>query len=167
MRIAVGSDHAGFRLKSIISAFLTEWGHEVADFGCHDTASVDYPDIAQAVGLAVVSGQCGRGVLICSNGVGMSIAANKVPGIRAALCHDIFSARRSREHNDANVLCLGEWVVGRGVAQELLWAFLSAEFLKDQERHARRVGKLEALDQVYATAESSSPEGPGGPSRTV
>lgn len=147
MRIAIGSDHAGFQLKGVVQEFLAEWGHEVADLGCYDTASVDYPDIAQAVSRAVAEGRSDRGVLICSNGVGMSIAANKVPGIRAALCHDTFSARRSREHNDANVLCLGEWVVGRGLAQELLWAFMSTEFQRDHDRHARRVAKINALDQ--------------------
>ncbi len=107
MRIALGSDHAGFNLKGIVAEFLAEWGHEVDDFGAYDTASTDYPDIACAVGIAVSEGRCDRGILICSNGVGMSIAANKVRGVRAALCHDIFSAKRSREHYDANVLRLG------------------------------------------------------------
>ncbi|MBI4496461.1 MAG: ribose 5-phosphate isomerase B [Chloroflexi bacterium] len=146
MRIALGSDHAGFRLKQTVAEFLAEWSHEVEDYGCYDTLPVDYPDVAREVGLAVAEGRCDRGILVCSNGVGMSIAANKVQGIRAALCHDTFSARRCREHNDANVLCLGEWVIGQGVARELVWAFLTTGFLADHERHVRRVGKIAALD---------------------
>lgn len=158
MRIAVGSDHAGFQLKGIVAELLAEWGHEVVDVGCYDTASVDYPDIARYAGHAMAEGRCDRGVLICSTGVGISIAANKIAGIRAALCHDTFSARRSREHNDANVLCLGEWVVGRGVVQDLLLAFLTTEFLQDQERHVRRVAKINALDAEHPSPAVGSSE---------
>src|SRR3989304_150934 len=114
MHIALGCDHAGWNLKESIRGFLSELGHTYEDFGCYNTASVDYPDIAVAVAEAVISGRFQHGILVCSNGVGMSIAANKVKGIRAALCHDTFSARRARQHTDANVLCLGAWAIGAG-----------------------------------------------------
>lgn len=144
MRIALGSDHAGYRLKEIVKSVLADEGHAVTDFGAHDENSVDYPDIAIPLAQAVARGEYERGILICSTGVGVSICANKVDGIRAALCHDTFSARRAREHTDANILCLGEWVVGRGAAQEIVSAFLTAEF--QGGRHARRVQKITALE---------------------
>ena len=112
MRIAIGSDHAGFTMKQDIVGLLSELGHSYEDFGCFNSNSVDYPDIARPVAEAVSQKKFDHGILICSTGIGMSIVANKVPGIRAAVCHDTFSARRAREHNDANVLCLGEWVIG-------------------------------------------------------
>ena len=144
MRIAVGSDHAGFGLKQATLSLLSELGHTYEDFGCHDTSSVDYPDIALPLAEAVSQGTFERGILICSTGVGMSIAANKVAGIRAALCHDTFSARRSREHNDANILCMGEWVAGKGVAREIVMAYLSSDFVGG--RHARRVEKVHHIE---------------------
>jgi ribose 5-phosphate isomerase B len=125
-------------------SLLAELGHSCEDFGCYDTTSVDYPDVGRPVAEAVSQGKCERGVLICSTGIGMSIVANKVRGIRAALCHDTFSARRSREHNDANVLCLGESVVGQGIARDIVTTYLSSEFAGG--RHARRVEKIAALD---------------------
>jgi ribose 5-phosphate isomerase B len=144
VRIAVGSDHAGFSLKQATLSLLSELGHTYEDFGCYDSSSADYPDIALPVAEAVSQGKFDRGVLLCSTGVGMSIVANKVGGIRAAVCHDTFSARRSREHNDANILCMGEWVVGKGLAREVLTAFLTSDFVGG--RHARRVEKLQAVE---------------------
>lgn len=146
MRIAIGSDHAGFQLKEALKQTLQALDHEAVDLGCSDDTSVDYPDIAKPLAQSVASGAHDLGVLVCSNGVGMSITANKVPGVRAALCHDTFAARRAREHTDANVLCLGGWCIGEGVAQEVLEAFLSAQF--QGGRHARRVDKIRALEKT-------------------
>lgn len=145
MRIAIGSDHAGFALKEALKEHLASLGHQVDDFGCPDETSVDYPDIARPLAEAVAARRQDLGVLVCSNGVGMSIAANKVSGVRAALCHDAFSARRAREHTDANVLCLGSWCIGQGLAKEVLEAFLGAKF--QGGRHARRLEKLQALEE--------------------
>lgn len=144
MRIAIGSDHRGFALKDIIKEDLKDWGHEVGDFGCREEAPVDYPDIARSVGEAVASNQYDLGILVCSNGVGMSIAANKIKGIRAALCHEPFTARRARQHTDANVLCLGAWTIGRGAAEEVVRAFIEGEF--EGGRHAHRLEKIRALE---------------------
>ena len=144
MRIAIGSDHAGFTMKQAIVGLLSELGHKYEDFGCFNSSSVDYPDIARPVAEAVSQKKFDHGILICSTGIGMSIVANKVPGIRAALCHDTFSARRAREHNDANVLCLGEWVIGQGLMREIVTTYLSADFVGG--RHAKRVEKIHALE---------------------
>ncbi|UCG83846.1 MAG: ribose 5-phosphate isomerase B [Dehalococcoidia bacterium] len=144
MQIAIGSDHAGFSLKQAVISLLSELGHSYKDFGCHDTSSVDYPDIGQAVAEAVAQGQYDQGVLICSTGIGMSMVANKVNGIRAALCQDSFSARRAREHNDANILCLGEGVTGQGLARDIVTTYLSSEFVGG--RHARRVEKIQSIE---------------------
>jgi ribose 5-phosphate isomerase B len=144
VHIAVGSDHAGFGLKQATLSLLSELGHTYEDFGCHDTSSVDYPDIALPLAEAVSQGKFDRGILLCSTGVGMSIAANKVAGVRAALCHDTFSARRSREHNDANILCMGEWVAGKGLAREIIAAYLNSDFVGG--RHARRVEKIHHIE---------------------
>lgn len=156
MHIAIGCDHAGLKLKQVITGLLTEMGHTYQDFGCPDTSSVDYPDIGHAVAQAVAQGRFDRGILICSTGIGMCIVANKVRGIRAALCHDTFSARRARGHNDANVLCLGEWVVGQGVTRAILEAYLSTEF--EGGRHARRLEKLHRIEDGGAPS-SKGPEG--------
>ena len=144
MRIAIGSDHAGFALKQAIIGLLAELGHSYEDFGCYNTSPVDYPDIGRPVAGAVSQGKFDRGILVCASGIGMCIAANKVPGIRAAVCHDTFSARRAREHNDANVLCLGECVIGQGVMREVVATYLSAEFVGG--RHARRLEKINAIE---------------------
>jgi ribose 5-phosphate isomerase B len=146
MRIAVGSDHAGFVMKQAIIGLLSELGHSYEDFGCFNTSSVDYPDIARPVAEAVSSKKFDRGILICSTGAGMCMVANKIRGIRAAVCHDTFSARRAREHNDANVLCLGEWVIGQGLMRETATTFLSADFVGG--RHARRVEKIHAIERL-------------------
>ena len=145
MRIAIGADHAGFALKEILREELIELRDEVTDFGTESEQSCDYPDFAIPLARAVARGDHDFGVFICSNGVGPSIVANKVRGVRAALCHDAFSARRAREHTDANVLCLGAWAIGRGVASEILRAFREAEF--QGGRHQRRVEKINALDR--------------------
>ncbi|MDD5093439.1 MAG: ribose 5-phosphate isomerase B [Dehalococcoidia bacterium] len=140
MRIAIGSDHAGFEMKEALKGVLAEMDQSHEDFGCYDTASTDYPDIGFAVASAVAQGRFDRGILICGSGIGMSIVANKVSGIRAALCHDTFSARVAREHNDANVLCMGQRVIGEGLAREIVITYLNSEFLGG--RHARRLEKV-------------------------
>ena len=148
MRIAVGADHAGFLLKQNIASYLGELGHEVVDLGTNSTAPVDYPDFAEAVGKAVLEGRAARGVLICGSGVGVSVAANKLPGIRAAMCHDTYSARQGVEHDDMNVLVLGARIIGVELARELVRHFLSANFTHE-ERHVRRLGKINALEKRY------------------
>lgn len=145
LKIAIGSDHGGFRLKEEIKDYLRQQGVEHTDFGTYSTASVDYPDIAQTVGEKVVAGEFERGILICGTGIGISIAANKVPGVRAALCGDVFSARMSREHNNANILALGERVIGSGLALMIVQTWLETEFAGG--RHARRVEKIGALEK--------------------
>jgi len=140
MKIALGADHGGFHLKNRIREVLESLGHEVKDFGCNDTASVDYPDYAEKVARGVSEGTYDRGILICGTGIGMSISANKFPHVRAALCHNIFTARLSREHNDANILTMGERVIGSGLALEMAKVWVETEF--EGGRHARRVGKI-------------------------
>ena len=144
MRIAIGSDHRGFALKEALKKILGELGHEWVDFGCEGEEPVDYPDIARPLGEAVAAGEYERGILICGNGVGMSIAANKVKGVRAALCQNSFTARLARRHNDVNVLCLGAWCIGRGLAEEIVRVFLSEDF--EGGRHARRLEKIRAME---------------------
>ena len=145
MRIAVGSDHAGFALKEELAAYLRELGHQVLDVGTHSTAPVDYPDYAEAVGNAVLDGRAERAVLVCGSGVGASVAANKLTGIRAGLCHDTYSAHQGVEHDDMNVLVMGSRVIGPELARELLRAFLGATF-SGEERHRRRLAKVVALE---------------------
>ena len=146
MRVALGSDHAGFDLKAILVSTLVSWGHDVLDLGTTNaTESVDYPDFGAAVGRAVSEGRAELGVAVCGTGIGVSIAANKVPGVRAALAHDATTARLAREHNDANVLCLGARIIGVPVAVDALEAWLGAT--PGEGRHLRRVEKLSALDE--------------------
>lgn len=142
MHIAVGSDHAGLSLKTQLIQHLTELGHQVDDLGTHDNQSVDYPDYAHDVAKRVADGRADRGLLVCGTGQGMAMAANTVPGVRAAVVADTFSASMAMAHNDARVLCLGERVVGAGVAKACLDAWLATEF--EGGRHARRVGKIDA-----------------------
>ena len=141
--IAIGCDHGGYELKQKILAHLTERGLEYQDFGCDSTASVDYPVYGKAVAHAVAEGRCDRGIVICSTGIGISIAANKVPGIRCALCGDCFSARATRQHNDANMMAIGAGFTGKNLAERMVEVFLSTEF--EGGRHARRVNKLDAI----------------------
>lgn len=144
MRIAIGSDHAGFELKSKIKQFLQS-DHEVIDAGVSSEESVDYPDYAEAVARQVVSGKAERGILVCGTGIGMSIAANKIPGIRAALCHDLETARLSREHNDANVLALGGRTTDPHLAMKMVEEWLKTEF--NGSRHARRLAKITRIEE--------------------
>ncbi|MEO8359352.1 MAG: ribose 5-phosphate isomerase B [Vicinamibacteria bacterium] len=145
MRIAVGSDHAGFLLKQDIAEGLRKAGHDVVDVGTYSTEPVDYPDSAEAIGKAVVEGRAERGVLICGSGVGASVAANKIKGVRAAICHDGYSAHQGVEHDDMNVLVLGGRIVGPSLAAELVQAFVGAKY-SNEERHNRRLEKVKALE---------------------
>jgi ribose 5-phosphate isomerase B len=151
-RLAVGADHAGFRLKELLSTHLRANGHEVLDFGTHDEERVDYPDYGAAVGRAVVSGEADLGLLVCGSGIGICIAANKIPGVRAATVHDVTSGHMAREHNDANIICLGERFLGEQTAIESLDAFVGASF--QGGRHTPRVAKIDALLPVVPTSTS-------------
>jgi len=146
MRIVIGADHRGYELKDEIAAALKRDGHEVLDVGTNSADSVDYPDYARAVGEAIVDGRAERGIIVCGSGVGAGIAANKMRGVRAALCHDTYSARQGVEHDDMNVLCLGARVVGDALAMELVKAFLSARF-KGEERLRRRLDKVAEMER--------------------
>lgn len=145
MRLVIGGDHAGFHLKRIVVQTLREWGHAVEDVGAHGPEPVDFPDIAWLVCERVRGGTADRGIMVCGTGVGACIAANKVPGIRAALCHDVHSAHQSVEHDDVNVLCLGAQIVGEWLALDLLRTYLSAEFDTDVafQRRVAKIGELE------------------------
>jgi RpiB/LacA/LacB family sugar-phosphate isomerase len=145
MRVVLGADHAGFALKELLVEFVTRLGHEVEDVGTCSESPVDYPDIAVALAAVVTTGRADRGILLCGSGVGASVAANKIPGIRAGLCHDTYSAHQGVEHDDANVLVLGSRIIGIELAHELVKAYLAAEF-SGEERHVRRLGKVNALD---------------------
>jgi ribose 5-phosphate isomerase B len=145
VKIAIGSDHAGFAMKQQLAVHLAESGHHVEDVGARDDRPSDYPDFARLVGEAVTLGTCERGILVCGSGVGASVAANKVTGVRAALCHDTFSARQGVEDDDMNVLCLGARVIGPSLAAELVRTFLAAQF-SGAERHVRRVAKIRAIE---------------------
>jgi ribose 5-phosphate isomerase B len=148
MRVALGADHAGFEMKQDLRAALSARGHEVVDVGTHSTDPVDYPDYAQAVITAMQEGRSERGVLVCGSGAGVSIAANKFPGIRASVCHDGYTAHQAVEHDDMNVLCLGARVVGINVAREIVEAFLGATF-SAEDRHQRRVNKVKDIEARY------------------
>ncbi len=143
MRIAIGCDHRGLGLKEFVIKLITEAEHSYNDFGCYTADSVDYPDIAKEVATAVAKGDFDHGILICDTGIGMSIAANKVKEIRAALCHNAFSARRARQHNDANILCLGV-VEGHGSVPEIIEAYLASDF--EGGRHQQRLNKIRAME---------------------
>jgi RpiB/LacA/LacB family sugar-phosphate isomerase len=148
MRIVIGSDHAGFPLKEDLTAYIRQLGHQVVDVGTHGTEAVDYPDYAEALSKTLLDGLAERGVLICGSGVGASVAANKLPGIRAGLCHDTYSAHQGVEHDDMNVLVLGGRVIGPELARELVTAYLGATFT-GEERHRRRLQKVCALEERY------------------
>ncbi len=147
MRLAVAADHAGLPLKEVVVDYLSRQGHQVLDLGTNSAEPVDYPDYARAVGEALQRGQADRGIVICGSGVGASIAANKMRGIRAAVCHDPYSARQGVEHDDMNVLCLGSRVVGPDLAIELVRVFVSARF-SGEERYRRRLEKVLALEEA-------------------
>ncbi len=146
MRIAVGCDHAGFDLKEAVTVMVKSLGHEVIDCGTDSPDPVDYPDFAEAVGRAVQEGKADRGIIVCGSGVGACVAANKMRGIRAGVCHDTYSAHQGVEHDDMNVLCLGARVVGSAVASELVKAFVTAQF-SAEDRHVRRLAKVMRLEE--------------------
>ena len=146
MKVAIAADHAGYLLKQELIPSLRALGHEVTDLGTHSTDPVDYPDVAESLARAVLGGAVERGVLLCGSGVGASVAANKLPGIRAGLCHDSYSAHQGVEHDDMNILVLGARVIGVELARELARVFLGARFSHEQ-RHERRVAKIEALEE--------------------
>jgi len=148
MKIVIAADHAGFELKQFLTGHLRQRGHEVIDRGTDSMQPVDYPDFAEAVGAAVLDGSAERGVLVCGSGVGACVAANKLPGIRAGLCHNNYSAHQGVEHDDMNVLVLGARVIGVELARELVDAFMGAKYTAE-ERHRRRVGKIAALETRY------------------
>lgn len=141
-KIAIGCDHGGFPLKEVVKRHLEEKGFEVIDVGCYGTASVDYPEYGKKVARAVTGGEAEKGICICSTGIGISMAANKVKGARAALCHDPYSAKMTRLHNDANILCMGGLVIGNNLALEITEVFLNTEF-SGEERHQRRIDLIE------------------------
>lgn len=149
MRIVIASDHAGVDRKAEVGETLRALDHEVIDVGTYDTAPVDYPDVAERLARAVLDGSAERGVLVCGSGVGAAVAANKIPGIRAGLCHDSYSAHQGVEHDDMNVLVLGERVIGSELARELARIFVAARF-SGAERHVRRLAKVRAIEERYA-----------------
>ncbi len=159
MRVALAADHAGYALKESLRAYLGSRGHEVLDLGAHDASPSDYPDHAQAAGLAILDGRAERAILVCGSGVGAAVAANKIPGVRAGMCHDHYSAHQGVEHDAMNVLALGARVVGEALALEIADAFLAARF-DGEERHARRLAKVRALEARFtrerARGESTS-----------
>ena len=146
MRLVIGSDHAGWPLKQTVIDHIHSLGHEVVDVGSYDEAPVDFPDIARAVAQKVTSGEVARGIMVCGTGVGASIAANKMKGIRAAVCHDVHSAHQCVEHDDVNVMCIGAQIVGSWLAKDLISSYLSAEFSTDED-FRRRVEKLRVMDE--------------------
>lgn len=153
MRIALGSDHAGFELKQRVTERLAGPKHEIIDLGTDSHEAVDYPDYAEAVGMAILEGRAERGIVICGSGVGASVAANKIPGIRAGVCHDIYSAHQGVEHDDMNVLVLGARIVGSALTCDLVEAFLGARFTKES-RHQRRLDKISRLEQKFDSRRS-------------
>jgi ribose 5-phosphate isomerase B len=142
VKIAIGADHGGYRLKEMIRVLVSDLGHEVQDMGCYSTVSVDYPEIARMVCELVDTGAVERGILICGTGIGMSMAANRYAHVRAALCHDHYTARMSREHNNANILCLGERVIGSGVAEDIVRTWLGTDF-----SGGRHLGRIEQFSK--------------------
>ena len=148
MRLVLGSDHAGYELKKELIEYLRGLGHEVLDVGTHSTAAVDYPDYAEAVAGAVLDGRAERGVLICGSGVGACVAANKIPGVRAAICHDAYSAHQGVEHDNMNVLVLGSRIIAGELAKDLVRDYLRASF-SGEERHVRRLAKVQAIEAHY------------------
>lgn len=163
MRVAIGADHAGYSYKEDLAGRMRGAGHEVLDLGTDSEAAADYPDFAHAVARALLEGTAERGVLVCGSAVGVSVAANKVPGVRAATCHDCYSARQGVEHDDLNVLCLGQRVIGVELARSVLDAFLAARF-SGEERHARRLGKVLEIERRYLRTEGDQgPEDAPGP----
>jgi RpiB/LacA/LacB family sugar-phosphate isomerase len=151
MRVVLGSDHAGYEMKQSVLAHVKALGHQVLDVGTHSNSPVDYPDYAEAVGMAIVNNEADRGILICGSGVGSVVAVNKIPGIRASVCHDCYSAHQGVEHDNMNVLVLGSRVVAPPLAHDLVWLFLGAEF-SGEERHIKRLAKMQKLESKWLSS---------------
>lgn len=156
MRIVIGGDHAGFELKSLLIPRLESLGHSVLDVGAFDANPVDFPDVTRKLCGKVLEGEAERGILCCGTGVGAAIAANKVAGIRAALCHDTYCARQGVEHDDVNVLCMGGWIIGRRTAEAIIDAYLGARFLKEDPDFVRRVAKLGEMESAWSTGTATA-----------
>lgn len=151
MRVALGGDHAGFSMKGALAAYVEALGHDVVDVGAHEYDDVDdFPDFAELVAAKITSGEADRGVLVCGSGVGASIAANKARGIRAGLCHDTYSAHQGVEHDDMNVVCIGSRIIGEELAKEIVSAFLSARFVREEAKYVRRLNKVLAIERKNA-----------------
>jgi ribose 5-phosphate isomerase B len=156
LKFVIGSDHAGFPLKEEVRAHLAKSGHEVVDLGAYNTEPSDYPDFAEKVGVAVKSGQAPRGIVICGSGVGVCVAANKIPGIRAGMCHDTYSAHQGVEHDDMNVLVLGARIIGPAIAFEIVDSFAKAKFEATEERFVRRFNKVLSIEARYMCGDGSA-----------
>ena len=152
MKIVIAADHAGFNLKEQLLELITSLGREVSDLGAHDAKPSDYPDFAELVGAQLMTGSANRGILICGSGIGVCVAANKMPGVRAGICHDTYSAHQGVEHDDMNVLVMGSRIVGSALAGDIVKAYLSATFDASQERFARRLNKVKAIERRYMSA---------------
>jgi ribose 5-phosphate isomerase B len=159
MRVAIAADHAGFALKVEVSGFIAKLGHDVLDLGAYNAEPSDYPDFAEAVGEAIMASTVERGILICGSGVGVSIAANKMPGIRAAICHDTYSAHQGVEHDDMNVLVMGSRIIAVALARDITERYLDAKFDMSEERFVRRLNKVKAIERLYMPAAGSTPPG--------
>ena len=149
MKVVIASDHAGFALKQDIASSLSCYGHDVRDLGAYNAEPSDYPDFAELVGKALMTGSAERGILICGSGVGVCVAANKMPGIRAAICHDTYSAHQGVEHDQMNVLVMGSRIVGTALAREITQSYLAARFIASEERFVRRLNKVKAIEHFY------------------
>lgn len=149
MKIAIASDHAGFPLKEEVRDYVRKLGHEVEDLGAYNTEPSDYPDFALLVGKALIAGTVERGILICGSGVGVCVAANKMPGVRAGMCHDTYSAHQGVEHDQMNVLVLGARIIGSALAYECVDAYLKANFIASEPRFVRRLNKVKAIEKTY------------------
>lgn len=156
MKLVIASDHAGFPLKEEVRAYLAKAGHEVADLGAYNTEPSDYPDFAEKVALALKRGDAPRGILICGSGVGVCVAANKIPGIRAGMCHDTYSAHQGVEHDDMNVCVLGARIIGSALAFEVVDKFIGAQFIANEERFMRRFKKVMAIEAKYMCGDGSA-----------
>src|ERR1700738_1866286 len=156
MKIVIGSDHAGFEMKNAMGDLLRSLGHSVLDVGAFNENPSDYPDFAEAVGKAVLEGKGERGLLVCGSGVGVCVAANKIPGIRAGMCHDTYSAHQGVEHDDMNVIVLGARIIGTALAYEVVDAFIAAKFIADEERFTRRYKKVLAIEAKYQCGDGST-----------
>jgi len=156
LKLVISADHAGFPLKEEVRAYLAKAGHEVVDLGAYNTEPSDYPDFAEKVGLALKRGEAQRGILICGSGVGVCVAANKIPGIRAGMCHDTYSAHQGVEHDDMNVIVLGARIIGSALAYEVVDKFIGAKFIVSEERFTRRFKKVLAIEARYMCGDGST-----------